>query len=124
VLDKTAETTGLDPAGLCPHCPPALPIGRSNSRRTPSEPDSSCPTLVFCGLAIRDSRETDRERQWPDYERCLLSAPRSTAGNGPDRSLADYFYCKMAAQRGWSVEETEQKLLEVSEKSQGARQMR
>jgi hypothetical protein len=50
-------------------------------------------------------------------KRCLLGAPRSTTGNGPDRSLADYFFCKMAAQRGWSVEETAQKLLEVSEKA-------
>jgi hypothetical protein len=65
----------------------------------------------------RDSRETHREKQWPDYERCLAGAPRSTTGNGPDRSLADYFFCKMAAQRGWSLEETEQKLLEVSEKA-------
>jgi hypothetical protein len=47
----------------------------------------------------------------------LAGAPRSTTGNGPDRSLADYFFCKMAAQRGWSLEETEQKLLEVSEKA-------
>jgi hypothetical protein len=53
----------------------------------------------------------------PDYERCLLEAARSSTGDGPDRSLADYFFCKMAAQRGWSVEETEQKLLEVSEKA-------
>jgi len=65
----------------------------------------------------RVSRPSDRARQWPDYERCLLGAPRSGDGNGPDRSLADYFFCKMAAQRGWSVEQTEQKLLEVSEKA-------
>jgi hypothetical protein len=63
------------------------------------------------------SRNPDRERQWPDYERCLSGAPRSTTGNGPDRSLADFFFCKMAAQRGWSIEETEAKLLCVSEKA-------
>jgi hypothetical protein len=65
----------------------------------------------------RVSRHSNRERQWPDYERCLLGAPRSSNGNGPDRSLADFFFCKMAAQRGWSIEETEQRLLEVSEKA-------
>jgi hypothetical protein len=58
-----------------------------------------------------------RERQWPDYERCLLGAPPSRSGNGPDRSMADYFWCKMAAQRNWSVEEIAQKLIEVSERA-------
>jgi hypothetical protein len=60
----------------------------------------------------------DRERQWPDYQRCLLGAPRSNSGDGPDRSLADFFWCKMAAQRGWSIEETAHKLVQVSEKAQ------
>jgi hypothetical protein len=60
----------------------------------------------------------DRKRQWPDYQRCLLGAPRSNSGDGHDRSLADFFWCKMAAQRGWSIEETAHKPVEVSEKSQ------
>ena len=46
-----------------------------------------------------------------------VGAPRSSDGNGPDRGLADYFFCKVAAQRGWSMEATEQRLLEVSEKA-------
>ena len=33
------------------------------------------------------------------------------------RSLTDYFFCKMAAQLGWGVDESEQKLREVSEKA-------
>jgi hypothetical protein len=37
---------------------------------------------------------------------------------GPDRSMADFFWCMMAAQRGWSIEETASKLLEVSAKAQ------
>jgi hypothetical protein len=74
-------------------------------------------TSSVVNIRRRDSRDIPRERQWPDYERCLAGAPRLTTGHGPDRSLADFFFCKMAAQRGWSVEETEQRLLEVSEKA-------
>lgn len=47
----------------------------------------------------------------------LAWRPRAPSGDGPDRSLEDYFFCKMAAQRGRSVEEIEHKMLEVSEKA-------
>jgi hypothetical protein len=56
-------------------------------------------------------------RMWPDYARCLAGAPPSRSGNGPDRSLADYTWCKFAAQRGWSVEEIAAELPNVSEKA-------
>ena len=58
------------------------------------------------------------ERTWPDYERCVAGAPPTKEGNGPDRSMADFFWCILAAQRGWSIEETASKLLEVSAKAQ------
>jgi hypothetical protein len=32
--------------------------------------------------------------------------------------MADIFWCMMAAQRGWSIEETANKLMEVSAKPQ------
>src|SRR5579863_5087619 len=71
-------------------------------------------------LPLRPRRVSDqgpRRRQWPDYQRCLLGAPPSRSGNGPDRSMADYFWCKMAAQRNWSVDEIAEKLIEVSERA-------
>ena len=71
-------------------------------------------------LPLRPRRVSDHEprrRQWPDYQRCVTNAPPSHDGDGPDRSLADFFWCMMAAQRGWSIEETAQKLIEVSEKA-------
>jgi hypothetical protein len=40
---------------------------------------------------------------------------------GPDRSSADFDFCKWAARFGWSVGETEIKLLENSEKAQERR---
>jgi hypothetical protein len=32
--------------------------------------------------------------------------------------MVDFFWCMMAAQRGWSIEETANKLLEVSARAQ------
>jgi len=56
-------------------------------------------------------------RRWPEYARCLAGAPPNGSGTGPDRSLADYTWCKFAAQRGWSIEEIAAELPNVSEKA-------
>jgi hypothetical protein len=61
-------------------------------------------------------------RKWPDYQRALLGAPLRRDGSGPDRSLADFMWSKWAVQRGWGVEETAVKLIEVSEKAAKARE--
>jgi len=58
-----------------------------------------------------------RERQWPDYQRSLEGAPPNREGSGPDRSMADFFWCMLAARRGWSIEETAHKLVEVSDRA-------
>jgi hypothetical protein len=57
-------------------------------------------------------------RRPPDYQLCLERAPLSKEHGGPDRSSADFDFCKWAARYGWSIEETESRLLEVSEKAQ------
>jgi len=54
---------------------------------------------------------------WPDYQQSLRGAPLKGDGM-PDRSLADFMWCKWAIQRGHSVEETAEKLAEVSAKAQ------
>jgi hypothetical protein len=38
--------------------------------------------------------------------------------------MADFFWCMMAAQRGWSIEETAKKLLEASAKAQERSRLR
>ena len=58
------------------------------------------------------------KRTWPDYQRCLTGAPPKREGSGPDRSMADFVWCARAAQRGWSVVETAEKLMEVSARAQ------
>ncbi len=82
----------------------------------PLEPEKTAAVLPL--RPHRVSERGSRQRQWPDYQRCLVGAPPSKSGKGPDRSMADYFWCKMAAQRNWSVEEIAVKLVEVSERAQ------
>jgi hypothetical protein len=56
-------------------------------------------------------------RRWPDYQQSLRGAPLKGDGT-PDRSLADFMWCKWAIQRGHSIEETAEKLTEISTKTQ------
>jgi len=65
----------------------------------------------------RAENTSDKDRQWPSYEKALLGAPLSNDGPGPDRSRADFWWSYLALQRGWSAEETEAMLVEVSEKA-------
>jgi hypothetical protein len=71
-------------------------------------------TLAF---PRRSQHSSEGTRQWPSYEKSLVGAPQNAAGNGPSRSHADYWWCYLALQRNWSIEDTEAKLLEVSEKA-------
>lgn len=66
----------------------------------------------------RRHNASGNERTWPDYQRCVAGAPPSKEGDGPDRSMADFFWCMMAIRRGWGIEDTASKLLEVSAKAQ------
>jgi len=55
---------------------------------------------------------------WPDYERTRAGARPNQDGTGPDRCMAGFFWCILAAQRGWTIEETAHKLVEVSAMAQ------
>jgi hypothetical protein len=55
---------------------------------------------------------------WPDYEWILARAPMRKDGSGRDRSMADAFFCKLAALRGHSIEAIAAGLLRVSERAQ------
>lgn len=62
-----------------------------------------------------------KPRAWPDHKRCLDGAPPNGEGTGPDRSVADFAWCLIAIDWGWSVEETADRLAELSEKAQERR---
>lgn len=57
-----------------------------------------------------------RARRWPDYGRCVEAAPTGTSGS-PKRSSADFVWCMIAVDWGWSIEATAARLLEVSSKA-------
>jgi hypothetical protein len=56
-------------------------------------------------------------RSWPDYQRCVNGAPLNHGKSSPDISRADFFWCLMAAQRGWGEEEIAARLMELSGKA-------
>jgi len=98
---RTITTAQLEQAGL---------IAPADEPAPPMPPASVPPRIAPSGATA--------SRFWPDYERALNGAPRKKDGDGPDRSLADYMFCRWAAQRGWTAEEIAIKLTEVSQKAQ------
>jgi RepB DNA-primase from phage plasmid len=58
-----------------------------------------------------------RARAWPSYERCLQQAPLTQDGRRADISRVDFTFCLLAADWGWSVAETCQRLREKSSKA-------
>jgi hypothetical protein len=70
--------------------------------------------LKFTG---RLQSRSPTEGQWPSYEESLSRAGSNHDGTGPDRSTADFWWCYFALKNKFSKEETEAKLLEVSERA-------
>jgi hypothetical protein len=58
-----------------------------------------------------------RVKAWPSYERCLQNAPPTHDGDRPDVSRADFTFCLLAIDWGWSLAETWERLLEKSSKA-------
>ena len=58
-----------------------------------------------------------RVRQWPSYELCLQQAPLAHGRDRPDVSRADFIFCLLAIDWGWTTAETAQRLLEKSSKA-------
>ena len=58
-----------------------------------------------------------RAKVWPSYDRCVQGAPLAHGANRPDVSRADFTFCLIAIDWGWSVEETCSRLLQQSRKA-------
>ena len=54
---------------------------------------------------------------WPSYARCLADAPPAKNHDGKDRSAADFEFCLISIDRGWSIEATANQLMHESEKA-------
>jgi hypothetical protein len=76
-------------------------------------------TAVQIASSIRRPRVSDsgRFRVWPSYRRCLQNAPLAHRSDRPDISRADFTFCLLALDWGWSEEETCARLLEESSKA-------
>jgi hypothetical protein len=59
----------------------------------------------------RTHRLTNEPRRFPSYDRCLQNAPTNSQGNALDTSRADYVWCMIAIDWGFSIEETAAQLL-------------
>jgi RepB DNA-primase from phage plasmid len=55
--------------------------------------------------------------RWPSYADTLAGAPRNRAGNGPDRSKADFVWCMTSISWGYGIAETAARLLVESTKA-------
>jgi hypothetical protein len=78
------------------------------------------PVAILPSPPARVSRRSEaaiRARKWPDYDRCLQSAPPNHGNTGPDTSRADFTWCMTALDWGFAIDETAAKLLEVSGKA-------
>ena len=58
-----------------------------------------------------------RRAAWPSYQRCIEGAPPTHGNTGPDVSRADFTWCLIALDWGWSVEATADRLMAESRKA-------
>ena len=69
--------------------------------------------------ASRASPFPPNRKKWPSYQRCVQGAPPVQGGeNRPDMSKADFTWCMIALDWGWSVAATATRLMEESPKAQ------
>jgi hypothetical protein len=66
---------------------------------------------------LRVSPVRTGNRKWPSYQRCVEGAPPNHGNTGPDISRADFTWCMTAITWGWRIEETVDKLMELSAKA-------
>jgi hypothetical protein len=72
------------------------------------------PSVVFPPPRVSPGR---RGKAWPSYERCLASAPLAHHSDRPDVSRADFTFCLLAIDWGWTIQDTCARLLELSRKA-------
>jgi hypothetical protein len=63
-------------------------------------------------------RRRRQPRRWPNYDHTLSRAELNRDGTALDRSGVDFTWCMTAIDWGWGVEDTAERLTEVSEKAQ------
>ncbi len=77
----------------------------------PPEAAASVPPAARVSPRRRDARA------WPSYQRCVAGAPEARDGGRPDISRADFTFCLLALDWGFSIEETAARLMQESGKA-------
>jgi len=65
----------------------------------------------------KHSSVSSAPHRFPSYQRCLDDAPKARNHDGPDRSHADWMYCLLSSDRGFSPEAIADRLMIESEKA-------
>jgi hypothetical protein len=65
----------------------------------------------------RVSPRRQGSKGWPSYQRCVQGAPPARDGGRPDISRADFTFCLLAQDWGWSIVETAERLMQESSKA-------
>jgi len=66
---------------------------------------------------VPSARVSRPAKRWPSYERCLQTAPLAHRSDRRDVSRADFTFCLIALDWGWSPAETCERLLDNSGKA-------
>jgi hypothetical protein len=64
------------------------------------------PVIILPSPPARVSQRSEaaiRARKWPDYGRCIQSAPPNQGNTGPDTSRADFTWCITALDWGFDI---------------------
>jgi hypothetical protein len=100
---------------------PMVQILEANPQRTVTQGELGALGLVAAPeapiLCPGRGAPDKRAKAWPSYERCLQNAPPRHEGDGQDISRADFTFCLLAIDWGWSIAETCARLLEKSSKA-------
>ncbi|WP_375493318.1 DNA-primase RepB domain-containing protein [uncultured Nostoc sp.] len=83
----------------------------ANAAAAINTPASPTPSRTPRPILKTSYQPEKQPKRFPDYGRCLDNAPANSEGTGQDTSRADFTWCMIAIDWGWSVEETATQLL-------------
>jgi len=98
---------------------PMVEILEAVPQRTASKAELEAAGLVAPPdpIPVTRTRPNWRAKAWPSYERCMQNAPLAHDSDRPDISRADFTFCLLAIDWGWSIEDTCERLLEKTGKA-------
>jgi hypothetical protein len=96
---------------------PTVRILQAMSRRVVARSELESLGLVTSDSSPARVSNDRRARRWPSYEHCVAGAPMRHRGDQTDISRADFTFCLISLDWGWSIADTAARLLEISSKA-------